>query len=465
MTKLYLSYGAAAGEKIHLDGADIAAPVKGAHYSPGSGQRSWDDAGRPVITEEIKIDLAGSYRLISDWISTLSALIVSMQFNSRHTVNRFMLCFLEPDAADANSQWSTYIQSASLWLDHNGLAQRSLGQQLVTLRITRLDEWVFLGSTLTPYFPNGTAVAVQGYILNHADSTANHSNAVHITYPQILGDRPARLQFKLGINQAGHALGDVLMGCGCPDKNDQFSFFKAIEGEAFNAGADAAKTQYNAIADCSNASYAKFTWSITTPAQICIEPSITGAFSKIWHGRPIKPLLRLQTARAYTDLYLKLKILAGATAAVVYETEWTLYQANAGFVEFPTLFAPPEGFTESNTLDIAIYGLKATAGAYDMSFDVLQLWPVDGGFRRLKALAYQAGTQFMVDDGRAGELYWASSDFSTTRPAIVGQGLPLACLPGRLNCLYFLNLTGGTTWLIDDQITLEIYHNVVKWNL
>ncbi len=57
------------------------------------------------ITEEIKIDLAGTYRQITDWISTLSALLVSLQFNARHTLNALRLCYLEPDAAGAADYW------------------------------------------------------------------------------------------------------------------------------------------------------------------------------------------------------------------------------------------------------------------------------------------------------------------------------------------------------------------------
>ena len=56
-------------EYIYLDGAGITAPGQGRRITRRGGARWELVGGVEVITEEIKIDLAGTYRQISDFIS------------------------------------------------------------------------------------------------------------------------------------------------------------------------------------------------------------------------------------------------------------------------------------------------------------------------------------------------------------------------------------------------------------
>jgi hypothetical protein len=446
-----------------LDGDSITAPVKGAHYAPGQGQRSWNDQGRQVITEDIKIELAGSYRQITDFITQLAALLHSVPAGGRHAVNGLWLCLQEPD--DQPLQWwMSQVLSASLHIDSAGLAQRQLGQQLITLQVTRLDEWWHSGGTLSTYFPTGQFYGVQNYIFNHKDADTYHANMVYIQAAAVLGDLPALTNITVGIDQPGHALGDVLLGCAWPDQDNHLpGYVGNWEGENFNQGADCtSRVVTGSQPDCSAATYCTFTWTSTAEAQLAVSSSSYGDW---WHGRPIKPLLRLQSSRAYTDLYLKLKAIVPTTSAVVYETEWVLYQPNTNFVEFPTAFLPPEGMTSGTSLEIALYVLKATAGAYTLPLDVLQLWPIDGGFRRLKSLTYQAGAQYLNDEAATDQVYWSNQAYSVLMPSVVGQGQRISFLPARRNVLYVLNLTNGTTWTIDDHLTLSAGYTPRKMNL
>ena len=465
MSKLFISYGPTPTDRIQLDGSDIVAPVKGARYSPGSGQRSLDPQGRPVITEDIVIDLVGTYREITNWVSFLSALFVSLQLGARHDVNRLLLCFAEPD--DLAYPWISKLQGATLHLDPKGLAQRSLGQQLLTLRVTRLDEWEHDGGMPVLYFPSGTTYMTQGYCYNHYDAGPNHTNVMYIYPSDVKGDRPTKTFIQVGLTSpiGAHALGDLLIGCGWPDKaTDLSGFAQVFESQSFNPGPTATVVYTTGNAFCSSGDYATFTWSDAIETELARVPS-AGSAGKIWHGRPLKPLMRLQSGKMYTDLWVRLKVLVSGTTAVVYETEWINYQMNSNCIEFPTLYCPPEGMTEGTSLDLAVFALKTDLATYSLPIDVIQLWPVDGGFRRLKPLTYIGGYQYIIDDGYYDQVYWANSSFSDTKPSISAQGQRIGLLPNRLNYLYFLNLTNGNNWVIDDLLNIHVNCNIVKWNL
>jgi hypothetical protein len=463
MSKLYLSYGPSATDRVHLDGSDIVPPVKGAHYSPGSGQRSWDDQARMIITEEIKVDLSGSYRAITDWINFLSALVVSDKLGARHQVNRFTLNYIEPDELSAYS-WNSKLLDIAITLDAHGLAQRSLGHQLVNLRITRLDEWEHVGSDPDMFFPNGANYNNQGFLINHNDSGALHKNTVYIPAACVKGDRPSRTYLKIGNNsQVSHDLGTLYIGCAWPDlATDAPIYLSTFEGEDLIAGAGVSKVTVS-NASCSGGYYANFMWTPTGETRLCSSP-LAGSKGKMWHGRPIKPLLCLQSSMAYTDLWIRLKVQVPASNAVVYETEWINYIAGIHPIEFPTLFCPPEGLIEGNPLDLVIYVMKASAGAYTLPLDFLYLWPIDGGFRRLVQSTYMTGPQFVVDDGLTDQVFAIDSSFNYI-PSVSDQGQRIGLLPNRVNVLALANISRGLYWMIDDQLTLEVSFNIVKWNL
>ena len=462
MTNLFISYGASVSDRIYLDGASITTPVKGARYSPGAGQRTIDTHGRQVITEDLAVDLAGTYRQITDFITSLARLVGALNAGALHGTARLYLCVIEPDEGGGYA-WISEITAAFLTLDRTGLAQRALGQQLLTLTLTRLDCWANGTNTPTLYFPNGQAYAAQGYLLNHADAGTLHYNWGYLTAAATAGgDLPTEAYLQLGITQAAHYVGDLYVGCGWPDTDAQAaSFIQTTQGESWNAGAGITKTSY-ASAACSDGNYATYAWAATAETQLAYIAANTTAVT-YWHGRPIKPMVRLQASAAYTDLWLRIKVLTGT--AVVYETEWVLYQANTMLVEFPTIFIPPEGLTQATVMNVAIYAMKTSGSSYTLAIDQVQFWPIDGGFRKLKPLAYSAVGQYLIDDGYNDQVYWADSSLSNPAPNAAGQGKRISILPGRPAVLAFANLTSGATWTIDDQLLVYVNFNLLKRSL
>ena len=195
-------------------------------------------------------------------------------------------------------------------------------------------------------------------------------------------------------------------------------------------------------------------------------PALAAISYSLASERPFKPIARLQAAWAVTDCWFKARMLVGGTAAVVYETEWFLYPGGTQLIEFPPVYLPPAGMEETVQLDIAIYAMKTTAGVYTMTLDYLQLWPVDGGFRKYKQLAYFARP--WANNRRRGvwgSVYWSNLAVTQKRATVLAYGPAMRVLPGRTIVMAIANLTNGTTWLIDDRILYSVNQMPTKRNI
>jgi hypothetical protein len=193
-------------------------------------------------------------------------------------------------------------------------------------------------------------------------------------------------------------------------------------------------------------------------------PATLYANNLAWE-RPFKPMARLRSAWAVTDCWFKAQVRLGATSAVLYETAWFLFSGNTEMLEFPPVYLPPAGLQENTQLDLVIYGMKETAGVYTMPLDFLQLWPVDGGFRKYKQLAYFASAGQLIDTGFWGGAYWANFAVTQKRASVLAYGPALELLPGRTIIIALANLTNGTTWIIDDKITTYLSMNPTRRNI
>jgi hypothetical protein len=468
---LFVSYDGLAGAgNIILDGSGMAAPVRGSHYSPGRGSRSLDAIGRQVISEEIAVELVGTYRAITDWVTNLNTRFELARAGAVHIpTSRLLLVVKESDEAGNYVWWSTILE-AWLVLDPSGLGQRNGGQQLLTLRVTREDKWQ---STNTVHmllsFPVSGDQGSQGYMLNHCDAaagpTAGHTNWGYYA-DNLPGDLPAKLTIQFKTSQAGLSIGDALLGCGWSDfaAPNVAYMLPTLDDPALSAGAGSTKATLVSAA-CSGGSYATFTWSTPAETQIlqCLVPTQLYALG-LSQGRPFKPVMLLQAPAAYTDLWLKIRVLAGPGFVPIYETEYILYPANSPYIEFPPLYLPPDGVQETQSLSLAIYALKTSPAPYTLAIDFLQAWPVDGGFRRYHCLSYIAGNGQILDQN-LGDIYWSNNIFSQSRAVVVATGPALLAMPGKTNLFAFAHLQAGSSWVIDDQIQFLVNATPAKRNL
>jgi hypothetical protein len=457
--KLFINYGT--GLDIHLEGASISAPVKGARYSPGRGVRRVDELGREVIEEEILVELAGTFRQITDWIGALNQVLEMVKGGDWHKPDTYVtLRIEEPDEA-SGYPWFSWIVDAWLTLDVGGVAQRALGQQVVTLKVVRLDRWEDQ-DTVTQnviYFPDGTGnQSVQGYLYNHYDSTAGHTNWGVLKAATIQGDLPAPAYVRFG----WAVMGDLFLGCGWSDLVYPASIpmLPTLQDSVWAAGTGVTKVT-TAAATAAGGEWASFTWAATVETEIAraVLPATLYVAS---HGRPMKIMGRLHTGTVVA-LWLKARVVIGGTSVVVSETEWILYTSGSVVLDLPVVYTPPEGLGETVQLDLVLYGLCPSGGGV-INLDFVQLWPVDGGYRRLTGISYLAGSAYVVDDAANDLLYWTDNAINK-RAVYVGLGPRVLLAPGRDNVLALANVQGGTSWVIADQVNLYVVYNRAKRNI
>jgi hypothetical protein len=178
----------------------------------------------------------------------------------------------------------------------------------------------------------------------------------------------------------------------------------------------------------------------------------------------MKIIGRLQSGTVVADLWLKARVVIGGTSVAVSETEWMLYTSGSVVLDLPAVYTPPDGVGETVQLDLVLYGLRPSGVSVALNLDYVQLWPVDGGFRRLKCISYLAGSGYVVDDAANDFTYWTDNGVNE-RATYVGLGSRVRLAPGRDNVLAFANIQTGSSWVIADQIVFTVGYNRAKRNI
>ncbi len=278
-----------------------------------------------VITEELKIDLSGTYRAISDFISGLNTQLEIMKADAWHMEPNgyLMLVMAEPDQ-QTGFFWRSFVMDARLELDPSGLAQRKSGQQSVSLFLTRVNRWenTATKSAMSINLPGGGTQNDYAGMANHKDATAGDFNWGWINPASMEGDLKSHAVLNL-MPGAGDYIGDMLIGVSWADvgtPNVQYAL-PTLEETAFSAGGGVTKTSF-ASGACFGGNYATFAWNnvVETLLMTAAVPSTLLSYNLAFE-RPFKPIARLQAAWAVTDCWFKAKLIVSGTSAVVYETE------------------------------------------------------------------------------------------------------------------------------------------------
>lgn len=189
----------------------------------------------------------------------------------------------------------------------------------------------------------------------------------------------------------------------------------------------------SADASCSGGSYAAESWSDAAENQLDSWTIDSGNFLQ----KRYRVVARLRDSVAYTDLFLKAKILAGSI--VIAETRWSLVEASKSLVMIGTMKIPPYVLgqvVDIGNVTLALYEKRAS-GAGIMNLDYLLMMPQDS-WRRYEAISGLAYGETLVDDPVKGVLITddGAGAYSVTQKVMEGE--PLMLRPGVKNYLYFL---------------------------
>ncbi len=272
---------------------------------------------------------------------------------------------------------------------------------------------------------------VSANIVNHQDAGGTDDLYMEIAADQVTGvlPTPAIIEYKNTVNDA--VLVDHLA----------VGHFAASGANEPPAAANLImEGDVTADANCSGGKYKTETWADALENQLDSWTLATGAFRQ----RNYKMGVRLREATAYTDLWLKVKLLAGST--VLTETRWCLVAAGAALVEIGSMQIPPFRFgnhIDLGNLTVALYEKRA-AGAGTLTLDFLAAIPQDS-WRKFDAIVGLAYNETLVDNPVEDTLVtkYGAGSYKITHKLTEGDAIMLQ--PGVKNVLYFLHdTTTGT---------------------
>jgi hypothetical protein len=385
-------------------------------YFPESGSD-----GKPV-TEAFDVLFAGTSD--ADLESHIQAVELALENARQHPTGPDGVWVLYSPADGVIDPWQSRLSGGTV-LHNDRLVNRWRKAKAKAQVVIERAPWWEAATAVTLNLTNRGGTGADADIVNHQDAGATDDFYVEIAADQVTGvlPTPAIISFKNTVNDA--TLVDRLI----------VAHFAASGTNAPPAAADLVfEGAVTADANCSGGSYETLSWANTSENQLKTWTLASGAFRQ----RNYKVIGRLQTATAYTDLWLKAKLLMGTT--VLAETRWSLATAGETLVEVGSLQIPPFRFgahVDLGNLTLALYEKRA-GGSGSLALDFLATLPQDS-WRKLEAVGGLAYNETLIDDPTEQRLVTLYSTSSYKVTHVIAEGEPVMLQPGVKNMLYFLH--------------------------
>ena len=448
--KIYLYLYTEDGTRtLHLDGASVAAPIKGALYRPGVGVVGLS-YGRETINEELKISVAGTRVQIQTALDTLSELL---DFAEQKTLSDYDKLYIRVEYDDVGVTWQSEIIEGEVIGNRSGIATREFGTDVLTLEIKRLNFWEeTAGEALLLTNENGTKQTTIT-TWNHTDATSGHNNYIDLSKDDIPGDLPAPIELNILHNDSGRTVSQLWAAQ--LETTGTLPTAKPIyEGELAAAGSATTLTS-TADANSSAGYFGRLAFTGGSEQRV-VSFEISYAQMSLFRGKYYKPFIRLANNHAYTDLWLKVKVTYGASHSVAYDSGWVQSLASIPYVEFNSVKLPPYPAKTNyhGTMYISIYAMKTASGAVTLDVDFLHLLPTDG-YNRLDMIEAIAAGYNIKEGETVGSYKWSNSTlFALPSHSRVGKSLYVT--PG-MNTRFFLLHRSGANMPIDTTFTISMF--------
>jgi hypothetical protein len=261
-------------------------------------------------------------------------------------------------------------------------------------------------------------------IVNHEDAGAGDDFYVEIDDDQVIGvlPTPAIIEYKNTTNDV-RTLENLLVG-----------HFAASEPHTPPTASGLILEGTGASdAGCSSGTYKALTWSDENESQAASWSLATIDFRQRYY----KFVARFQSTFAYTDLWLKIKLLSGSD--ILAETRWALMSASKSLQVIGTIQIPPfrhGNYINIGSLTVGLYEKRA-GGAGTANLDYLAMMPQDS-WRKFGAISGLAYNETLIDNPVEETLVTAAgANFKVTH--MLDEGNPVMLQPGVKNVLYFLH--------------------------
>lgn len=399
-------------------------------YIPRAPTSLEDDA---TISEPCKIEISGAS--VAALQTALQAIELAFRQAERYRDtqmgDRVYIVFTPDGYSDA---YQSELLTGKPDFDNNTLDDRWVEKKIdVTLNWVRRFYWEGPETQATVSNSSGSGTIITLY--NHDD--AGHDNYLEIAAGAITGDLPTPPRLKMyadPTNTGTNYVKDLYIGHNA--LSDPAGFAHILEGESgiTTVGANTAD------ATCSNGSRKSFSWAATTETELAYW-TLTQALLNSSAGGYFRVLARFSTAPAYTNLWLRLQLTTGLASNILWRGPLSLCPqqclVDLGVVQLPPMLP---GQTDINSMALALYGKRNTAGTHTLELDFLQLTPLDSWRTYRGKFNWWGNGSWLMDDGPQDLVYW---DFSI--PGVgkmtthTPEGQKINLIPGLLQRLYFLH--------------------------
>jgi hypothetical protein len=346
----------------------------------------------------------------------------------------------KPSASDA-AYYRSEVKDGSIVI---GNAQRA------SIIWTRRPYWEGPETQIPLTNESATANTSGLTVYNHDDLTANHDNYAGIVAADVIGDLPAppRIEITNNYNSATDA-GQVYIAHNV--NSPPLVFDQILEGEEGTGGTNTSD------ANSSGGYYKALSWAATTETDL-LTWQLSAIYLKNCAGNYFRFLMRLQASLAYTDLWLRLKILMASTTA--WQSELVLARSGHTLQEVATLQLPPymvgSGESMTDKTYLVLSARRNAGGTHTLDVDFAQLSPMDG-WRNLQSIAYNTPYQaILMDDMIRGYTY------TDTAGGMFGNyytnSSPIMLIPNKAQRLYFLHEASTGTAPIARTLSIKVYY-------
>ena len=377
--------------------------------------------------------------------TTIQAIESALDFAEKHPTGvEGVWVTYSPDATTA---YQSRLLGGSLLLDTRDGYLFSTNRALAKLAFIRQPYWEQKAAT-TLELSNGSVTDGSVAPITNCQDGSNDLY-VEIDSDQVTGvlQTPAILEFTSTTNDGtGDATytGNLLVGVIHGDGDSTLPTPGTLVCEGIGQ-VDAA---------CSGGQYDDLSWADTAENQLVTWTLASGSFLH----KKYRAVARLQASVAYTDLWLKLKLLSGSTE--IAETRWMLVGDGEELVVIGSLTIPPYTLGQALDLGNLTLGLyeKRASGSGALNLDYILLMPQDS-WRRYGAISGLAYNQKLIDNPVDNLLYTDDGTSGYTITNKIDEGGPLMLRPDVKNYLYFLQEDTDGLASIDRSanITIKIH--------
>lgn len=414
MIDLILEMRAGESDRIVIDLNTAGYRVLNGYYPETGNESVITDSFDLMITGTTEADLESKVRAIE--------LVLSYARDHQHGPDGVWLLF-SPHSGVLPA-WQSRVTGGAVLHDSKLARRWKETKAKIEVVVERRGYWETEEPVTLTIDNSAGEAGLTAAIVNHEDAGVGHDFYVEIGSDQVTGalPTPAIIEFKNTTNDA-RTVKNLMIGHFAASKPHDPPTASGLILEG--AG--------TADANCSSGTYKALSWSDENESQAASWSLATIDFRQRYY----KFVARFQATFAYTDLWMKVKLLSGSD--ILAETRWALMSASQSLQVIGTIQIPPfrhGNYINIGSLTVGLYEKRA-GGTGTANLDFLAMMPQDS-WRKFGAISGLAYNETLMDNPVDETLVTAvGAAFKVTH--MLDGGNPVMLQPGVKNVLYFLH--------------------------